>query len=62
MWPVRRSGHSAYLPRIWELRENLTAYDACYVALAERLDALLVTLDGRIAVAPHRASVIALAP
>ena len=61
-WPVRRSGHTGCLPRIWELRENLTAYDACYVALAERLDALLVTLDGRITSAPHRASVVALAP
>ncbi len=42
----------AYSPladRIWELRENVTAYDAWYVALAERLDAPLATLDRRLA-------------
>ncbi len=46
--------HSAapLVPRIWELRSNLTAYDACYVALAERLDCALVTADARIARAP----------
>lgn len=37
------------LPRVWELRDNLTAYDAAYVALAEVLDAPLVTTDARIA-------------
>jgi hypothetical protein len=40
------------LPRIWELRNNLTAYDAVYVALAEALHAPLVTRDRRIAGAP----------
>jgi predicted nucleic acid-binding protein len=35
--------------RVWQLRGNLTAYDASYVALAETLDAPLVTLDGRVA-------------
>lgn len=35
--------------RVWELRENVTAYDACYVALAEALDAPLATLDARLA-------------
>ena len=40
------------LPRVWELRENLTAYDATYVALAEVLQAPLVTADARIARAP----------
>lgn len=39
-------------PRVWELRHNLTAYDAWYVALAEALDAPLVTLDRRLARAP----------
>jgi predicted nucleic acid-binding protein len=40
------------------LRDNLTAYDASYVALAETLNALLLTRDGRIARAPgHRARV-----
>ena len=38
--------------RTWELRHNLTAYDAAYVALAEQIDATLITLDTRIAVAP----------
>ena len=42
--------------RIWELRENLTAYDAAYVALAEALSAPLVTRDRKLATAPgHRA-------
>lgn len=36
------------LSRIWELRENLSAYDATYVALAEGLDVTLVTADGRL--------------
>jgi predicted nucleic acid-binding protein len=44
--PLRRVSHQALLPRVWELRDNLTAYDAAYVALAEALDALLLTADG----------------
>ena len=44
-----RYPHAALLSRIWELRDNLTAYDATYVALAETLDAPLVTTDGRLA-------------
>lgn len=39
-------------PRVWQLRENLTTYDASYVALAELLGAALVTLDRRLAGAP----------
>lgn len=39
-------------PRIWQLRRNLTSYDAAYVALAEELDAPLITLDRRLAEAP----------
>ena len=47
-WPS--DGH---LQRIWQLRSQLTAYDAAYVVLAERLDAVLVTADQRLArVAP----------
>lgn len=38
-----------HAPRIWELRANLSAYDACYVALAESHDLTLVTADVRIA-------------
>lgn len=44
--PLRRVPHLPLLFRIWELRDNLTAYDAAYVALAEALDALLLTADG----------------
>jgi predicted nucleic acid-binding protein len=46
------------LSRIWDLRNNLTAYDAAYVALAEALDAPLLTRDRRLAAAAgHRAQV-----
>jgi predicted nucleic acid-binding protein len=46
------------LPRIWDLRNNLTAYDAAYIALAEALNALLLTRDQRLAAAPgHHARV-----
>ena len=46
--PLRRSTHQPLLPRIWELRHVVTPYDAAYVALAEQLDALLVTGDARL--------------
>lgn len=49
--------HEPLLPAIWQLRENLTAYDAAYVALAAALEAPLITLDGRLAAAPHRIQV-----
>lgn len=56
--PLVRHPHDALLPRVWELRQNLTAYDAAYVALAEALDAPLVTCDRHIANAPgHHARV-----
>ena len=45
---MRRYPHDFLLPRIWELKDNLTAYDAAYVALAETLDALLLTRDKRL--------------
>jgi predicted nucleic acid-binding protein len=56
--PLIRYPHHPLLPRIWELRHNLTAYDAAYVALAEGLAAPLVTRDAALA-APrlHRAKV-----
>jgi predicted nucleic acid-binding protein len=50
--PVDRWHMSPLLPRIWELRDNLTPYDAAYVALAELTGAVLVTGDERIAAAP----------
>ncbi len=43
---------SPLLPRMWELRHNLTPYDAAYVALAELTGAVLVTGDERITVSP----------
>jgi predicted nucleic acid-binding protein len=55
---LRRYPHEWLLSRVWQLRENLTAYDAVYVALAESLDASLVTRDRRLAgAAGHRALV-----
>jgi predicted nucleic acid-binding protein len=50
-FPLRRYPHAFLLPRIWEWRSNLTAYDAVYVALAEALDAPLLTRDRRLAAA-----------
>ncbi len=49
--PLRRYPHGLLLPRVWDLRNNLTAYDAVYVALAELLEAPLVTRDRRLAAA-----------
>jgi predicted nucleic acid-binding protein len=49
---LRRFGIVALLPRIWELRANLSAYDATYVALAEATGCELWTGDGRLARAP----------
>ena len=47
-----RMPHQPLMGRIWELRHNLTPYDAAYVALAEALDATLLTADGKLARAP----------
>lgn len=49
---LERHAHEPLLDRVWSLRDNLTAYDAVYVALAEALDTTLVTCDGRLARAP----------
>jgi predicted nucleic acid-binding protein len=49
---VIRYPHAALLGRMWQLRENLTPYDACYLALAELLGATVVTGDQRMAAAP----------
>lgn len=48
-FPATRWPAEPLLPRLWELRDNLSAYDATYVALAESLDATLVTADARLA-------------
>ena len=47
--PLRRTPHRPLLARCWELRDNLTIYDAAYVALAEALGVLLLTGDARLA-------------
>jgi predicted nucleic acid-binding protein len=50
--PLQRVSHRPLLRRCWELRHNLTSYDASYVALAEALDVPLLTADERLAGAP----------
>jgi predicted nucleic acid-binding protein len=50
--PLRRARHRPLLARCWELRDNVTVYDAAYVALAELLGTVLVTADARLARAP----------
>jgi predicted nucleic acid-binding protein len=55
---LHRHPHLDLLTRAWRLRENVTAYDAMYVALAEALDAPIVTCDGPLAKSPgHRAQI-----
>ena len=51
-WRGERFSHRSLLHRAWELRENVRAWDAFYVALAETLDATLITLDGRLGRVP----------
>lgn len=48
-FPITRYPHSVLLGRVWQMRQDLTAYDAAYVALAEALDARLVTRDRALA-------------
>jgi len=50
--PIHRVSHRDLLPLIWDYRDNLSAYDAAYVALAALLDAPLVTSDSKLANAP----------
>lgn len=50
--PARRAPHRPLLPRCWELRDNLTIYDAAYVALAEAMNTTLLTGDQKLARAP----------
>lgn len=56
--PILRYPHDLFLPRIWALRHNVTAYDAAYLALAESLPAPLITCDARLAATlGHRATI-----
>jgi predicted nucleic acid-binding protein len=50
--PIDLFPYEALAQRVWQLRPNLTSYDAAYVALAEALDAPLITLDRRLSEAP----------
>jgi predicted nucleic acid-binding protein len=50
-WPAERFGHRTLIGRAWDLRSNVRGWDAVYVALAEVLDATLVTVDPRLAAA-----------
>ena len=55
---IMRHPHYPYLDRIWDLRHNFSAYDACYIALAEALGATLLTRDKALASARlHRGNV-----
>jgi predicted nucleic acid-binding protein len=55
---IKRADHVDMLERLWELRQSITAYDATYVALAEVLDAPLITCDSKLARSHgHRATV-----
>lgn len=55
-FPMRRHPHGVLLQRAWELRHNLSAYDAVYLALAESLGASLLTDDHRLVTAARRHS------
>ena len=50
--PIAAYPAAPLLPRSWQLRDNLTAYDACYIALAETLGCSFVTADNRLSRAP----------
>ncbi len=56
---IVRHPSSVLLRRVWELRSNLSAYDGLYVALAEALEAPLVTTDARLARAPGHSARVA---
>jgi len=55
---MTRYPHDLFLPRIWQLRHNFSAYDAAYIVLAQTIDATLLTRDRRLAsTAAHAARV-----
>jgi predicted nucleic acid-binding protein len=55
-----RYSHQPFNDRVWELRHNITAYDATFIALAEALSAPLITCDARLAAAPGHSATIEL--
>ncbi|MGA8489388.1 MAG: type II toxin-antitoxin system VapC family toxin [Terriglobales bacterium] len=55
---ITRYSHSLLLPRIWQLRHNLSAYDAAYVVLAEKLGATLLTRDAKLASAAGNSAIV----
>lgn len=55
--PLTRYPHFVLLTRVWQMRHNLTAYDAAYLALAEALDAPLITRDRALAATGSRVQV-----
>ena len=60
--PLIRHGHASLLPRALDLRENFTAYDAMYVALAERLGSALLTGDTRLGRSARRHTALDILP
>jgi len=60
--PLSRHGHRSLLARVFELRANFSAYDATYVALAERIGAELLTADERLGRAVRAQSAVATIP
>lgn len=59
-FPILRYAHEVLAPRIWELRNTLTAYDGAYVALAEALEAPVVTRDRKLATSRGHHAIIEL--
>lgn len=57
-----RVSHQLFMDRIWELRHNLTPYDAAYVAVAEAFGVTLMTFDGRATRAPSLRCTVELLP
>jgi len=55
---ITRYPHSILLPGIWQLRHNLSAYDAAYVVLAEKLEATLLTRDAKLASAAGHSAIV----